>query len=173
MSKLKTFLRALIMVDSHIRFHIAFSRAIYYNIPFLGKWISYFLDWLILIIYGIDLKSFSVNVRDLNIPHPNGVLLGGNGIVSKGKIVINSGVMFGGVSPLNNHYLERHKTKTVFILGDNVVIGMGTSILGPVTICDNVIIGAMSLVNKDITEPGIYVGIPVKKIKAFDSNKWI
>lgn len=173
MSKLKIFLRSLIMADSHIRFHIAFSRAIYFNIPFLGKWISYFLDWVILIVYGIDMKSFSIDVKDLNIPHPNGVLLGGNGIKSNGKIVINSGVMFGGVSPSNKLYLERHKTKTVFFLGDNVVIGMGTSLLGPITICDNVIIGAMSLVNKDIMEPGIYAGIPVKKIKDFDPQKWI
>lgn len=161
------------MADSHIRLHIAISRAIYFNIPFLGKWFSFFLDWLILIIYGIDMKSFSIDVKDLNIPHPNGVLLGGNGIKSNGKIVINSGVMFGGVSPSNKLYLERHKTKTVFVLGDNVVIGMGTSILGPVTICDNVIIGAMSLVNKDITEPGIYAGIPARKIKDFDSKIWI
>lgn len=173
MIKLKILLRSLIMADSHIRFHIAFSRAIYYRIPFLGKWISYFLDWVILIIYGIDMKSFSIDVRDLNIPHPNGVLLGGNGIKSNGKIVINSGVMFGGVSPSNKLYLDRHKTKTVFILGDNVVIGMGTSLLGPISICDNVIIGAMSLVNKDIIEPGIYAGIPVKKIKDFDPQKWI
>jgi serine acetyltransferase len=58
-------------------------------------------------------------------------------------------------------------------LGDNVVVGTGSTVIGPVTICDNVIIGAMSLVNKDITEPGTYVGIPVKKISNQVSEEWV
>ena len=40
-------------------------------------------------------------------------------------------------------------------IGDNVKIGSNTTIL-PVNICSNVIIGAGSLVTKDITKPGIY-----------------
>lgn len=172
MLNLKEIIRPLIKVSVHVRFHILVSRFIYYKIPFLGKWISFFLDWLFLIIYGIDMKSFSVNVKNLNISHPNGILLGGNGIKSNGKVVINSGVMFGGTSPTNKLYLERHKTQSVFVLGNNVIIGMGSSLHGPLTICDNVIVGSMSLVNKDIVEPGIYAGIPVKKIAEFNSNKW-
>ena len=172
MINLKQLVKPIIMIDSHIRFHIFVSRLVYFKIPFIGKFISYFLDWLLLIVYGIDMKSFSVNVRDLKIPHPNGVLLGGNGIKSDGKIIINSGVMFGAVSPSNDLYLKKHKTQTVFIIGNNVVIGQGSSLLGPITICDNVLIGAMSLVNKDITEPGVYVGIPVRKIARFDPNMW-
>ena len=34
-----------------------------------------------------------------------------------------------------------------------------------IKICDNTTIGAMSFVNKDILEPGVYVGVPAKKIK--------
>ena len=44
-------------------------------------------------------------------------------------------------------------------IGDNVKIGSNTTIL-PVNICSNVIIGAGSLVTKDITKPGIYYGSP-------------
>jgi serine acetyltransferase len=32
-------------------------------------------------------------------------------------------------------------------------------------VCDNVTIGAGSVVLKDITQPGVYIGIPAKKIK--------
>lgn len=50
------------------------------------------------------------------------------------------------------------------IIGDKVSIGSNATIL-PVKICSNVVIGAGSVVAKDITEPGIYVGNPAKKIR--------
>lgn len=49
-------------------------------------------------------------------------------------------------------------------IGNHVSIGSNAAIL-PVTICDNVVIGAGAVVTKDITEPGIYAGNPAKKIR--------
>jgi acetyltransferase-like isoleucine patch superfamily enzyme len=47
-------------------------------------------------------------------------------------------------------------------IGNNVSIGSNATIL-PVSICDNVVIGAGSVVTKDIDEPGIYAGNPAKR----------
>lgn len=47
------------------------------------------------------------------------------------------------------------------IIGNNVSIGSNATIL-PVTICDNVVIGAGSVVTKDIIKPGVYYGNPAK-----------
>ena len=52
------------------------------------------------------------------------------------------------------------------IIGDNVSIGTNATIL-PVKIAANVVIGAGSVVTKDINEPGIYVGNPAEKIRSF------
>ena len=49
-------------------------------------------------------------------------------------------------------------------IGNNVSIGSNATIL-PVSICDNVVIGAGSVVTKNIQSPGVYVGNPAKKIK--------
>jgi acetyltransferase-like isoleucine patch superfamily enzyme len=49
-------------------------------------------------------------------------------------------------------------------IGDNVSIGSNATIL-PVNICDNVVIGAGSVVTKDIIESGIYAGNPAKKLR--------
>ena len=49
-------------------------------------------------------------------------------------------------------------------IGNNVSIGSNATIL-PVNICANVVIGAGSVITSDITEPGVYVGNPAKKIK--------
>ncbi len=53
-------------------------------------------------------------------------------------------------------------------IGDNVFIGVGTTIIKGVTIGNNVIIGANSLVNKDCLEEGVYAGNPVKFIMNLD-----
>lgn len=49
-------------------------------------------------------------------------------------------------------------------IGNKVSIGSNATIL-PVTICNNVVIGAGSVVTKNITESGVYAGNPAKKIK--------
>ena len=49
-------------------------------------------------------------------------------------------------------------------IGDNVLIGSIVTLL-PVRICDNVVIGAGSVVTKDINKPGIYVGNPATLLK--------
>ena len=48
-------------------------------------------------------------------------------------------------------------------IGDNVLIGSNSTIL-PVDICNDVVIGAGSVVTKNITVPGVYAGNPAKKI---------
>lgn len=48
-------------------------------------------------------------------------------------------------------------------IGDKVSIGSNSTIL-PVKICDNVVIGAGSVVTKDITVPGVYAGNPARKM---------
>lgn len=51
------------------------------------------------------------------------------------------------------------------IIGDNVTIGANACILGNIKICNSCVIGAGSIVLKDVNEPGTYVGIPVHKVK--------
>jgi acetyltransferase-like isoleucine patch superfamily enzyme len=50
-------------------------------------------------------------------------------------------------------------------IGNSVSIGSNATIL-PVQICDNVVIGAGSVVTKNITRPGIYAGNPAKYLRA-------
>lgn len=50
-------------------------------------------------------------------------------------------------------------------IGNGCNIGSNAVIREKITICDNVVIGAGGVVVKDITEPGVYVGNPVKKIR--------
>lgn len=54
------------------------------------------------------------------------------------------------------------------VIGNNVFIGYNTIVLPGTHICDNVVIGAGSVITKDILESGVYVGNPARRIKSFD-----
>jgi acetyltransferase-like isoleucine patch superfamily enzyme len=54
-------------------------------------------------------------------------------------------------------------------IGENVSIGSNATIL-PVEVCGNTVIGAGSVVTKDITKPGIYAGNPACLIKTFSGH---
>lgn len=50
-------------------------------------------------------------------------------------------------------------------IGDNVFIGANATIIEGIKICNDVVVGAGAVVVSDITEPGIYVGNPIRKVK--------
>jgi acetyltransferase-like isoleucine patch superfamily enzyme len=60
---------------------------------------------------------------------------------------------------------DKSKWKSTKI-GNNVSIGSNATIL-PITICDQVVIGAGAVVTKDIHQPGIYIGNPAKLSRRF------
>ena len=74
---------------------------------------------------------------------------------------VGHGVMF-----TNDKFRDRQLSKDFLPtrIGNKVYIGSNSTIL-PVTICDDVVIGAGSVVTKDIIEPGTYAGNPAVRIK--------
>jgi acetyltransferase-like isoleucine patch superfamily enzyme len=87
------------------------------------------------------------------------VTIGDNCFIGHGVMFIND--LFSEGGPAMG---DKTKWKSTTI-GNNVSIGSNATIL-PVTICDNVLIGAGAVVTKNITEEGTYVGNPAKLLKA-------
>jgi acetyltransferase-like isoleucine patch superfamily enzyme len=86
------------------------------------------------------------------------VTIGNDCVVSHGAMFINDLFSTGGPARGNK---DLWKSTTI---GNHVSIGTHSTIL-PVRICDHVVIGAGSVVTKDITVPGIYAGNPAKLIR--------
>lgn len=86
------------------------------------------------------------------------VRIGNDCFIGHGVMFIND--MFSGGGPARG---DKSKWKSTTI-GNNVSIGSNATIL-PVTICDQVVIGAGSVITKDISEPGVYAGNPAKKLR--------
>ena len=59
------------------------------------------------------------------------------------------------------------------VIGDNVYIGPGAKIFGPINIGDNVAIGANSVVNKSFPDNCTIAGVPARKISDNTSEKYI
>ncbi|MGX5913532.1 acyltransferase [Aliidiomarina sp. Khilg15.8] len=78
---------------------------------------------------------------------------------------IGHGVMF--VNDLFQHGGPARGNKDLWgytKVGNHVSIGSNATIL-PVSICENVVIGAGAVVTKDITEAGVYAGNPARKLR--------
>ncbi len=171
--RFRTLLGDLWYIERNVRLRINLSRYFAFRVPVIGWGISALIDRSLYSTYGIDVDSSGVDVAMLSIAHPVGVLIGGNGLYSPGRVVIMSGAKLVGGRPSDPKFIAQHKLRRVFEFGDNVVISSGATLIGPMTICDNVIVAPDSLVNKSITEPGVYMGNPARRISGEVTHEWV
>jgi serine O-acetyltransferase len=91
-----------------------------------------------------------------------GVVIGETSEIGN-NVTIYHMVTLGGVSPSiesnQQRNVKRHPT-----LMDNVVVGSGAQILGPVVVGKNAKVGANAVVTKDVPENAVMVGIPAKNV---------
>jgi len=111
---------------------------------------------------GIEIHPKAKIGKNLFIDHGMGVVIGETSVIGD-NVTIYHNVTLGGISPSINSNeqrdIKRHPT-----LEDNVVIGSGAQILGPITIGKNSLIGSNSVVTKNVSEKSVMAGIPAKKV---------
>lgn len=90
--------------------------------------------------YSIDINPRSTIGPGLKIVHFPGVVMRGNSILGS-NVVLRQGVTIGARNSSDSGYSR---------IGDNVEIGTNACIIGDITIGNNVVIGAMSFINKDV-----------------------
>jgi len=111
---------------------------------------------------GIEIHPKAKIGKNLFIDHGMGVVIGETSEI-KDDVTIYHMVTLGGIAPSINSNdqrdLKRHPT-----LEDNVVVGSGAQVLGPVVVGKNAKIGANAVVTKDVPENAVMIGIPAKNI---------
>jgi len=111
---------------------------------------------------GIEIHPRAKIGKNLFIDHGMGVVIGETSEIGD-NVTIYHMVTLGGIAPSINsneqRLIKRHPT-----LKDNVVVGSGAQILGPVTIGANSKIGANAVVTKDVPENAVMVGIPARNV---------
>jgi len=112
---------------------------------------------------GIEIHPAANIGKNLFIDHGMGVVIGETSEIEDNVTLYHS-VTLGGISPSINsgeqRGVKRHPT-----LKNNVVVGSGAQILGPVIVGEFAKIGANAVVTRNVPEHAIMVGVPAKNIK--------
>ena len=112
---------------------------------------------------GIEIHPGAKLGKNLFIDHGMGVVIGETSVVGD-NVTIYHAVTLGGSSPSIDSEKQRHEKRHPTI-GDDVVIGSGAQIIGPVKIGNNSRIAANAVVVKDVPTNATMVGIPAKAVK--------
>ncbi len=120
----------------------------------LGRLVSHFSRGLT----GIEIHPGATLGRRVVIDHGMGLVIGETAVVGDDCLLYH-GVTLGGKNATSRNEVEGRRHPR---LGERVSVGAGATILGPITIGDDAVIGAMSVVLKDVPPNSLAVGIPAK-----------
>ena len=111
---------------------------------------------------GIEIHPRAKIGKNLFIDHGMGVVIGETSQIGD-NVTIYHMVTLGGISPSINSNDQRGSKRHPTLM-DNVVVGSGAQVLGPVVVGKNAKIGANAVVTKDVPENAVMVGIPAKNV---------
>ena len=112
---------------------------------------------------GIEIHPGAKIGKNLFIDHGMGVVIGETSEIGD-NVTIYHAVTLGGSSPSIDSERQRHEKRHPTI-GNDVVIGSGAQIIGPIKVGNNSRIAANAVVVKDVPENATMVGIPAKAVK--------
>lgn len=125
----------------------------------------------------LNTEYYSYIDKNAHVLNKNTITLGKGIIICAGS-VLTTNVTIGDFTHINlnstighDTIIKKYSTLTPGVnisgncnIGEYNYFGTNTTVINKITTCDNVIIGSASNVVKNIFEPGVYVGNPVKKI---------
>jgi len=117
---------------------------------------------------GIEIHPGAKIGKNLFIDHGMGVVIGETSEIGDNVTIYHMATL-GGIAPSINsndqRNIKRHPT-----IEDDVVIGSGAQVLGPVRVGRCAKIGANAVITKDVPEKAVMVGIPAKNVGIADSE---
>ncbi len=138
-----------------IIFH-RFAHALWLRgVPFFPRLISQIARFLT----GIEIHPGATIGRGFFIDHGMGVVIGETAEVGD-RVMLYHGVTLGGTG---KQIGKRHPT-----IGDDVIIGVGASVLGAITVGEGARIGGGAVVVKDVPPHATAIGIPARIVGARD-----
>ena len=118
---------------------------------------------------GIEIHPAAKIGKNFFIDHGMGVVIGETSEIEDNVTLYHS-VTLGGISPSidsgEQRGIKRHPT-----LRNNVVVGSGAQVLGPIIVGEFAKIGANAVVTRDVPEHAIMGGVPAKNIKTKPGTK--
>ena len=119
---------------------------------FIARFVSQFAKWLT----GVEIHPAATIGRRLVIDHGTGIVIGATTEIGD-DCLIYQGVTLGGTGVMQG---KRHPT-----LGNNVMVGSGAKVLGPIKIGDNARVAANSVVLREVPDNSTVVGVPGRVVR--------
>lgn len=159
------------------------------GVPVLGKTAEFaaYTDHAFVVAIGNNAvrQKFAqtMNAKWGTIIHPTAVISDyaciGEGTVVMSNAVVNAGAVIGKHCIVNTGAVVEHDNRLAdyvhispnaalggtVTVGEGTHIGIGACVRNNVSICGGCTVGAGAAVVKDITEPGVYAGVPARKMK--------
>ncbi len=112
---------------------------------------------------GVEIHPGATIGKNLFIDHGMGVVIGETSVIGD-NVTIYHAVTLGGISPSIDSDLQRNEKRHPTI-GNDVVIGSGAQIIGPVLVGNCARIAANAVVVNNVPENATMVGIPAKAVR--------
>ena len=119
---------------------------------------------------GVEIHPGAKIGKAVFIDHGMGVVIGETSEIGN-DVTIYHAVTLGGISPSVDSERQRHEKRHPTI-GDNVVIGSGAQIIGPVKVGNGARIAANAVVVKDVPDDATMVGVPAKVVKTSNTGNF-
>ena len=123
-----------------------------HKLIFIARFVSQFAKWLT----GVEIHPAATIGRRLVIDHGTGIVIGATTEIGD-DCLIYQGVTLGGTGVMQG---KRHPT-----LGNNVMVGSGAKVLGPIKIGDNARVAANSVVLREVPDNSTVVGVPGRVVR--------
>lgn len=123
-----------------------------HKLIFIARFVSQFAKWLT----GVEIHPAATIGRRLVIDHGTGIVIGATTEIGE-DCLIYQGVTLGGTGVMQG---KRHPT-----LGNNVMVGSGAKVLGPIKIGDNARVAANSVVLREVPANSTVVGVPGRIVR--------
>ena len=140
------------------------------NFFYLEKFdlVARFISQLSRFLTGIEIHPGAKIGKNLFIDHGMGVVIGETSEIGDNVTIYHMATL-GGIAPSINSNDQRN-TKRHPTIENDVVIGSGAQVLGPVIVGRCAKIGANAVITKDVPEKSVMVGIPAKNVGIADSE---
>ena len=119
---------------------------------------------------GVEIHPGAKIGKNLFIDHGMGVVIGETSVIGD-NVTIYHAVTLGGISPSVDSDSQRNEKRHPTI-GNDVVIGSGAQIIGPVVVGNCARIAANAVVVNDVAENTTMVGVPAKAIRIGNKGKF-
>jgi serine O-acetyltransferase len=124
------------------------------GVPY-APWLLRFIN---VVMFGMDVCLGAAVGPGLVVPHPNGVVIGSGATVGARCRILQQ-------VTLGETLTTDGRSGGYPTIGDDVVIGTGAKVLGPIKIGSGCIIGAGAIVTKDMPENCVVAGVPARVLR--------